>query len=139
MNIKPFDKEDLEKLQDLYLDSRKDAFYWMDQQLLSIDDFVKDTEDEKIYVAKENNRILGFISIYEKNNFIHNLFVDKNFKNKGIGTSLLDFSRTLYSPIRLKCYSKNFLAISFYKNYGFKILSKEKDDFLEDYYLMEIE
>lgn len=138
MNIKSFENTDLDALERLYLNSRKDAFYWMDQQLFTLNDFVEDTKNEKIYVAKENNEIMGFISIYEEENFIHHLFVDKNYKNKGVGKSLLDFAKNLYFPMKLKCYSKNFLAISFYKKYGFEIVSKEKDIHLEDYYLMEL-
>lgn len=138
MNIRPYKENDLEELEKLYLNSRQNSFYWMDQGNFYLDDFIADTEGEKIYVAEENNKILGFISIYEEENFIHNLFVDKRFKHLGVGRKLLDFTKTLYFPLKLKCYTKNFLAASFYDKYGFKAISKDTDPFGESYYLMEL-
>ena len=46
--------------------------------LLKIEDYKKSTEGEKVFVAERNKQVVGFISIWEADSFIHNLFVDPN-------------------------------------------------------------
>lgn len=65
---------------------------------MTIDDFDRDTVDEYVLLAEEDNHILGFASLYLPDNFIHNLFVHPDFFCKGIGGLLLDASIAQMNP-----------------------------------------
>jgi hypothetical protein len=46
-----FTEKDRGALQKIYLESRKNAFHWIDDSLLNINDFDRDTDGECIWVA----------------------------------------------------------------------------------------
>lgn len=138
MNIRPFREFDLKTLEKFYFNSRKLNFYWMDQGMFSLKDFLNDTKEEKIFVAIDNNTIIGFISILEDESLIHHLFVNNIHNSSNIKKSLLDFAKNLYSPLKIKSYVKNFKDNDFLEEYGFEILYKEEDSIGEFYYLMQL-
>ncbi|CDH26483.1 conserved hypothetical protein [Xenorhabdus bovienii str. kraussei Becker Underwood] len=55
--------------------SRKVTFTWLNTDNYQLTDFDKDTEGEMIYIAVENDKVLGFISVWAQNHFIHHLYV----------------------------------------------------------------
>ena len=75
MDTRLFAESDRCALREIYLESRTQAFGWMDSSLFSADDFDRDTEGEGIWVATHATGLVGFISAWEPGNFIHNLFV----------------------------------------------------------------
>ena len=82
-------------------------------------DFFKSIAGEKIYVAKVNNNIAGFLSIWEQENFIHHLYVLPKFQNLGIGKALLQECEKKYGlPLKLKCVKANTKASTFYERNG---------------------
>ena len=84
-------------------------------------------------VAKLNNEIVGFggIKVVLDSADIMNIVVKKNFRNLGIGTSILNEIIALclslnLSSITLEVRKDNEYAISLYKNFGFREVSLRK-------------
>ena len=84
-------------------------------------------------VAKLNNKIVGFggIKVVLDSADIMNIVVKKNFRNLGIGTSILNEIIALclslnLSSITLEVRKDNEYAISLYKNFGFETLGVRK-------------
>lgn len=108
-------------LAELFLRARRIAFTWISPASIQLDDFAEQTEGEHIHLAEdEAGGILGFISLWESESFIHHLFVSPDQQRKGIGAALLDdlFDR-LPGPFRLKCLLPNQAALAFYRGHGF--------------------
>lgn len=61
----------------------------MKPEEITLNDFDRDTIEEQIIVAVENDHVLGFTSLYVPNRFIHNLFVHPDAAGKGVGDQLL--------------------------------------------------
>lgn len=111
----------------------------MDHSQLKFNDFDHDTDGECIWVATEKKQPVGFISAWEPENFIHNLFVYPSNTGKGIGSALLHVClNKIGRPASLKCLEKNSIARDFYLSKGWKITSHgEGPD--GNYHLMQFE
>lgn len=109
-----------------------DKKYWEDNY-----EYVKNIlPNSEIWVYLLKNEIVGFIGLNE--NFIEGIFIKKGFKNKGIGTEIIEYIKKQKNELQLKVYEKNLRAIEFYKKQSFKIKTKEIDDNTREYeYLME--
>jgi GNAT superfamily N-acetyltransferase len=121
MLIRPALPADHAALADLYLRARLAAFTWRDPAGFHADDFARDTEGELIHLAEESpgGAILGFLSLWEPENFIHHLFVAPAHLRRGIGHALLaDLHERLPGPSRLKCLTANLPALAFYRKLG---------------------
>lgn len=86
-----------------------------------------------IYVYELDNEIVGYISYTfdEEIAEMLNFCVDKSVQNKGIGTSLLNYSINEFESLKgasiiLEVNSQNLNAIKLYKKFGFKQISKRK-------------
>lgn len=123
----------------IFLSARRSAFHWCDPSIFKSDDLSDQTAGEVIYLAQdESSEILGFVSIWQDDAFVHHLFVAPEHQGKGIGTMLL---KSLHSwlplPYRLKCLSANSAAHGFYLKSGWKDVGKGTDP-LGDYSVMEL-
>jgi len=137
VNIRVANEFDYPVLRKIYLESRRKNFHWADIEAMTLDDFDKHTEGEYIILAEEDNRILGFASLYLPDNFIHNLFVHPDFFGKSVGGLLLHASiEKMNKPIRLKCVSENHAAMKFYEHKGWKKIVEEGNS-AEKYWVME--
>lgn len=135
LKISEFKESDRTALQQLFLKIRKETFTWKDQTAFHLEDFDKETHGEYILVAFIENKLVGFISVWLPNNFIHHLYIDKTFQKQGIGKTLLNkIADKTGFPLRLKCLEKNTEAISFYKKIGFT--EKEKGGFGNDSFIV---
>jgi GNAT superfamily N-acetyltransferase len=124
MKTREFRESDRPPLRQLYLASRRQAFPWMDSGGMSGGDFDRDTRGELVLVAVEQSVPVGFVSIWEPENFIHNLFVLPRRTGSGIGTALLrDGLARIGRPATLKCQCKNTRAVRFYESRGWRIVS----------------
>ncbi len=99
------------------------------KELFHINDLNK---NEKIYVYKENNKILGFIHIsinFEVVDLL-NIVVNEKERNKGIGTILMDYMITDLpsntSRILLEVNEKNIDAIKLYYRFNFEVINERK-------------
>lgn len=139
LNVRVANELDYPALRLIYLESRRKNFHWADIEEMTLEDFDKDTVEEYIILVEENNYILGFVSLYLPDNFIHNLFVHPDFSGKGVGGELLNASiEKMNKPLRLKCISKNEKAMKFYENKGWKKVVEEGDPG-EKYWVMAYE
>lgn len=135
--IRPFNEADSEKLRELYLLCRIQAFYWIDSALFILDDFDEHTRDEEIWVATYDDEIAGFMAMWPPDAFIHHLYIDATYRGKGIGKALLAFAAQIYpTPLSLKCLVKNEAAVQFYRALNWEVRDSGADS-LGDYFLMQ--
>ena len=119
--IRPFIEADRKILMQIYLESRRETFKWLDTSSMSLTDFDRDTAGEAIWVATQDDNLVGFVSVYQAENFIHNLFILTKWLSQGVGSQLLKTAlANVGRPARLKCLVQNTRAISFYRAKGWK-------------------
>jgi len=84
--------------------------------------FRAETEGELVLVATLDQRVRGYLSLWEPDWFIHHLYVAPADHRLGIGTSLLSavIQQATDHPLSLKCKLANKSAIRFYKALGFQ-------------------
>ena len=136
MEIKNFHSDYLESVRKLYLESRIATFTWLDSSNFELTDFDRDTEGEQIWLAMVSDQVVGFISIWQAEHFIHHLFVSPSCLRSGIGASLLAISKQHYPALTLKCLVANQNAVDFYCSQGFEITATVESG-AESYHLME--
>ncbi|WP_412989290.1 N-acetyltransferase family protein [Pediococcus siamensis] len=123
VQILPATKTDYPQLAQIYQQSRKATFPWV--QHPEISDFIRDSEGEYLLKAVLNQKIVGFLSFYQSANFIHLLFIDPEYMHHGVGTQLLQAIRLQATDlVTLKCVRENTNALAFYKAQGFKIIGR---------------
>lgn len=138
ISIQKAQKEDYDELRKIFLKTRQENFNWMEYDSIKLEDFDSSTEGELILTAKIGNDIAGFVSIWEEDKFIHNLFVSSNFKRRGVGKALIDQSvKEVGLPLTLKCVRVNVNALNFYLSQGWTIEEEVIEN--EPYYLMKYE
>ena len=92
--------------------------------------------EAEMYVAEENEEILGFIGLTDT--YIAGIFVKETEQSKGVGTELLRTVMKLKDYLKLNVYKKNRKAVVFYQHRGFKIVNQEIDENTsEEEYTME--
>lgn len=127
--IRLFMETDREVLSRLYLESRQDTFTWLNSASFCMSNFDRDTAGEAIWVAERESTLIGFVSVDEDDNFIHNLFVATQWLGHGIGSQLLATSlANIGSPARLKCLVRNARAIAFYQAKGWQKVGEGVSD-----------
>ena len=89
--------------------------------------------NEKIYVYKDEDQVLGFIHIavnYEVVDLL-NIIVRENIRNKGIGTMLMDYMITDLPSgidrILLEVNESNLDAIKLYNKFNFEVINTRKN------------
>lgn len=133
--IKDFINDNSKELEKIYLNSRIDTFTWLKGVEYKLNDFYDETKGEKIFVAYIDKKTVGFISIWEKDAFIHHLYIKKEYRGIGVGKKLIKVAKeNLRSALKLKCLEKNVLALKFYKKNGWKIIYKGNSN--EGYYFL---
>lgn len=130
--------EEYDVLREIYLKTRQESFKWVEYDSLKLEDFDNNTEGELILTAKINNEIVGFVSIWEEDKFIHNLFTSTAFKRRGIGKALINEAvKAVGLPLTLKCVKANTNALNFYLSQGWTIEGESIGE--EPYYYMKYE
>ncbi|WP_050769283.1 GNAT family N-acetyltransferase [Blastopirellula marina] len=105
----------------IFYAARKATFHWMPPAKIRFDDFEQATADEPIWVAERQRQIVGFVSWWPPENFIHNLFVAPGQQRSGVGEKLLTACLAqIGRPARLKCNIANEAALAFYEKLGWR-------------------
>lgn len=93
-------------------------------------DFAADTEGEVVYVYVDSTSgVVGFISIWVADTFVHHLYVDPLHRGHGVGTALLaSLKGWLAAPWTLKCLDANRSAMAFYLARGWKPIGNGDSD-----------
>ena len=124
----------MEEVQNLHIELRPDVFRKTDV-VLPKEEFVKNIEDEMIFVAEKDHEVVGTLifmirsvasphQINKKVLFIDTLVVGKKYQRQGIGTQLLDFAKERKSKLgldslELQVNARNVNALNMYKKSGF--------------------
>ena len=127
MDTRRFSECDRSALRRIYLQSRMHSFEWLDSSSFTDSDFDRDTEGETIWVAADGNNPVGFVSVWESENFIHNLFVHPDVFGQGVGSCLLnECLKHIGRPAVLKCVTQNTKAKDIYLSKGWQVVSEEE-------------
>lgn len=89
---------------------------WLTPEARSNTDFSKVSEGETVVVCcGRAGEVVGFISIYEPDSFIHHLYVAEPYQGQGVGSALLhSLNAWVPMPWHLKCVARNEHALAFY-------------------------
>ncbi|WP_239255057.1 GNAT family N-acetyltransferase [Listeria ilorinensis] len=130
--------DDFPKLREIFAESRKKHFFWLDRSQIVLEDFDRLTRDERIWLYQDKNaEPLGFISVYEPDNFIHLLFIASSQQGKGIAKELLQFLVAKEAvDYTLKCVAKNEAALAFYQKMNFEVIGEGIDRLEGKYYTL---
>lgn len=115
-----------------YYKSGKEKKNHLKKRLLKF--FAKQRKNQKILVAKTDNKIIGFLNVGIHKSFsycrekrigeIYQTYIDKKFRRKGIGKLLFReifnwFKKRKIKFVEVQVDARNYIAISAYKKYGF--------------------
>lgn len=120
MNITAFTHSDLPGLLAVFNQARA-AQRSFTEKTYSMNDFMAVIEGEEILVARVENTLAGFISVWKPERFIHHLFVAPRYQNQGVGRALIAETQHRFSlPLSLKCLKSNTHACRFYERLGWQ-------------------
>ena len=98
----------------------------------NVDACLSDSSLIEGYVFVEGEKIIGYGMLVKSFStefggeciWIEDIFIEENFRGKGISTQFMNFIKEKYSDkiLRLETEHDNFKAINLYKNFGFKEL-----------------
>lgn len=123
ITLRPALSADYSELATIYYQSRRQNFPWVKTPKHS--DFLRVTRGETIYIAQQEQTIVGFAAMSDWDNFLHLLFVKPGFERQGIGQRLLQWARERATqPLMLKVVVENVDAQRFYEREGFVVIAK---------------
>ena len=111
---------ELEKVSQIWLDSNLEAHdfidknFWLDNYPMVKEQF----KTAEIYVDAESE-IKGFVGL--QSDYIAGIFVEKSYRNQGIGKKLINFLKKNHQELSLDVYDKNIRAKQFYEKNGFEV------------------
>lgn len=113
----------------IFVDCRRTDFSWLPVEAMSLDDFYRSSDDERMFVAvTADGLICGFLSIWEPGRFIHFLFIHPQFQGLHIANRLVESLFAMYrQPYRLKCLDKNLRALKYYRREGWLEVGRGTD------------
>lgn len=123
--IAPATAADVPTLARIYYEVRLATMTWVDPSLYRADDFASHAAGEDVLTARSpDGKILGFISVWPADDFIHMLYVEPSSQGHGVGTRLLQaLPGWPTRRYRLKCLTRNTRAKVFYERHGFRVIS----------------
>lgn len=102
---------------------------WQKPGTHTIAGFLQQSENETVWVAVADGAVIGLAALYEPESFLHSLFVDFAWQNRGIGKALLDIvAEAAEAPLSLKVEARNHDAVRFYHREGFHIVELGETD-----------
>ena len=124
MNIRSFIKAEVEDILPIYNRARaeEDCFSDVDATLQGLQGLIV---GESIFVASSQNasgeKIIGFVSVWSAEKFIHHLYVDPDCQGKGVATTLIRQCVDVFGyPLSLKCLVTNTTACRYYEASGWQ-------------------
>ena len=119
--IREFQRDDINKVADIWLDTNIKAHNFISAQYWKSNfELVKELLlQATVYVYEDKQEIQGFIGL--SNEYIEGIFVSAEMQSQGIGKILLNYVKEKRNTLFLNVYQKNTRAISFYQREGFEI------------------
>jgi GNAT superfamily N-acetyltransferase len=95
------------------------AFTWRPKGYFRADDFIRFADEEEVWLALASGALLGILSLFRPENFIHCLYVEPDAQRLGVGRALVDHLRAVTGQaLTLKLDTPNKKAIAFYEATG---------------------
>ena len=126
--IRKFQISDTEQVMKIWLSGNMEAHsfvpekYWQSH----FKEVQEALQQADVWVYDINGNVHGFIGLI--NEYIAGIFVDKNYRSKGIGTQLVNFVKEKYDTLSLNVYQENPRAVAFYQSECFSVLSEGIDE-----------
>jgi GNAT superfamily N-acetyltransferase len=115
------DAAEIEDAAALYVRAGTAAFSWRPEGHFQAEDFRRFAEDEEIWLALMGDALVGILSIFRAENFVHCLYVDPDAQRLGVGRALVDRVHSVVgAPLTLKLDLPNRNAIKFYETTGWE-------------------
>jgi ribosomal protein S18 acetylase RimI-like enzyme len=112
----------------LYQRAGTAAFTWRRAGYFQVDDFKRFAEEEEVWLALAGNALVGILSFFRADNFIHCLYVDPDAQRLGIGRALVAQLRNdTVGSLTLKLDTPNLSAIAFYEATGWTRMTGPED------------
>ena len=119
--VAPATAADLPTLDRIYYEVRLATMTWVEPIALSCGRF----RIALRWRRRSDGKILGFISVWPADDFIHMLYVEPSSQGHGVGTRLLQaLPGWPTRRYRLKCLMRNTRAKTFYERHGFHVIGK---------------
>jgi GNAT superfamily N-acetyltransferase len=97
------------------------TFTWRPKNWFKAADFLRFAKEEAVFIADANGQILGILSLYRPESFVHCLYVDLPAQGLGVGSALIEHAaKEARGPLSLKVDEPNTRAMAFYEARAFK-------------------
>lgn len=77
-------------------------------------------------IRNVDEKIIGFLGVVDRN--LEMLFIHPEYRGKGVGKALLDYSINQLEVIRVDVNEQNEQAVGFYKCFGFETIKRSELD-----------
>lgn len=120
---------DIARCAALYERVGRDVFTWRLIDSFQASDFFTFAAEEEVTIAEEGGGLLGFLSFYRPQSFVHGLYVEQHARGRRIGARLLELvASDAEAALTLKCDTANEAALAFYRKLGFKAVEQGSED-----------
>lgn len=136
-SIREYLNSDFDSIMNVYHEARQLETCFTKGELSS-SKFASLVEGELIYVYVHEEKVIGFISIWSPEKFIHHLYILPADQGKGIGTKLVDHCIGIFGlPISLKSLAANERACLYYESHNWIIeeIGRGSDGLYHHYWL----
>ena len=135
LTIRPAkDAAEIDDAAALYVRSGRAAFTWRPDNHFRAEDFRMFALDEEVWLARMGGALVGILSIFRAESFIHCLYVDPDAQGLGVGRALVDHVRRVVGePLTLKLDVPNRKAICFYEATGWERMTGLDDQGVDDF------
>ncbi len=127
------DAAEIDDAAELYVRSGRAAFTWRPDNHFRAEDFKMFALDEEVWLAQMGGALVGILSIFRAESFIHCLYVDPDAQGLGVGRALVSHvRRVMGEPLTLKLDVPNRKAIAFYEATGWERMTGLDDQGVDD-------
>ncbi len=110
-------------LEDLFRMNRTPEATWLNPDRPP-ESLAEQCEGETIILAESAGQVVGFVSVWDPDHFIHHLYVHPDHQGRGVGRALVEeVARRYRGPLSLKCVRANQRALDFYLHTGWTEIS----------------
>ena len=121
VHIRRARSHDLPEAAALYERVATATLYWAPREDYVAARFLDQARHETVWLAWSGARIVGLAALYEPSSFLHSLYVDDGWRDRGVGLALLnEVARSAGGPVSLKVEERNIRARRFYEREGFE-------------------
>ncbi len=123
MRVREQNEQDFPALEAIFRTNRGPEVKWLSPYRPS-DDFAEQSRGELILVAEEQGQVVGFVSVWVPDRFIHHLYIHREHQGRGLGNMLVSaVMQRVPGMLSLKCLLANQRAMAFYLKTGWQEVS----------------